>query len=443
LINIGEPNKGSYITEKGFMYWLIEDIEQLKVFYNSSYKEAFIEIIPFNDRIHPAQNSVSLVYIRPLLASKGFMLCVDHSETLNGVNTHINDILDKFDKLYCRDKKEVLHYFCPKELYDINLPPTTYIRPTTSTHELFYRQYGDNKELNKIIPIVKHYEVCEMIWRDLKDNINKDKNKYYEFYNNRVSVVFNAIERSGIRIHNETFDEYFHPIDGEYTYTQFNLKTTTTRPSNKFKNVNYAALNKENGCRKSFIPRNNKLVEIDISAYHPSLAARLVNYNFPTSDIHSHFASLYKVDYKKAKELTFKQLYGGVFKQYKELEFFQRIEKYVGDIWDKFQNDGFIECPVSGFLYKKENLDNMNPQKLFNYILQNLETSTNVLVLWDIFCILRGYKTKLVLYTYDSFLFDFDESEYNILDEIRKLFQKYKLNIKEIEGYDYNFGETA
>ena len=33
--------------------------------------------------------------------------------------------------------------------------------------------------------------------------------------------------------------------------------------------------------RKSFIPRNNKFVEIDISAYHPSLAARLVGYSFP------------------------------------------------------------------------------------------------------------------------------------------------------------------
>ena len=425
------------------MYWLIEDLEQLKVFCNSGFKEAFIEVISFNDTIHPAQNSVSLVYIRPILASKGFMLCVDHSETLNGVNTHINAVLNKFDKLYCRDKKEVLHYFYLKELYDINPPPTTYIRPTTQTHELYYRKHSDNPELNKIIPIVKHYEICETIFRDLKDNINYKKTKYDEFFNNRVSVVFNAIERSGIRVHNKTFSKYFHAIDSEYTYTQFNLKTTTTRPSNKFKNVNYAALNKENGCRKSFIPRNNKLVEIDISAYHPSLAARLIDYSFTTSDIHSHFASLYKVDYKKAKELTFKQLYGGVFKQYKGLEFFQKIEKYVGDNWNKFQSEGFIECPVSGYVYKKENLDNMNPQKLFNYVLQNLETSMNVLVLWDIFRILRGYKTKLVLYTYDSFLFDWDENEADVLWKIREVFIKYQLNIKEIEGYDYNFGETA
>ena len=61
------------------MYWLVEDIEQLKVFYNSGYKEAFVEVIPFNDKIHPAVNDVSLVYLRPIGAHKGYILCVDHS----------------------------------------------------------------------------------------------------------------------------------------------------------------------------------------------------------------------------------------------------------------------------------------------------------------------------------------------------------------------------
>ena len=423
------------------MYWLVEDEEQLNVLINSGYKKAFIEVIPYNDTIHPVLNHVSLVYIRPLEASKGFMVCITHSESLNALNTGIDKLLEKFEILYCRDKKEILHYFPNKTLYDITPPPHTYIRPTTQTHDLYYREHKDNLELNLIIPIVKHYELCETIFRDLKANINIEKTKYDEFFNSRVSMVFNAIERNGVRIHNETFEEYFHPVDGEYVYTQFNLKTTTTRPSNKFKNVNYAALNKENGCRKSFIPRNNRFVEIDISAYHPSLAARLTNYEFTTNDIHSHFATLYNVDYKKSKELTFKQLYGGVFESYKKLEFFQGIEKYVGDNWKKFQSDGFIECPVSGYRYEKEKLQNMNPQKLFNYVLQNLETSMNVRILWDMFCILRNCKTKLVLYTYDSFLFDLDDSEENMLEEIRNVFKKYQLNIKEIEGYDYNFSE--
>ncbi len=423
------------------MYWLVEDEEQLSVLINSDFKEAFIEVIPYNDTIHPTQNHVSLVYVRPINALKGFMVCITHSEALNALNTRITDLLNKFKVLYCRDKKEILHYFPLKTLYDITPPPTTYIRPTTQTHELYYRQHSDNLELNLIIPIVKHYELCEIIFGDLKANINIEKTKYNEFFNNRVSVVFNAIERSGIRVHNETFSEYFHDIDGEYAYTQFNLKTTTTRPSNKFKNVNYAALNKENGCRKSFIPRNNRFVEIDISAYHPSLAARLISYDFANIDIHAHFATLYNVDYKKAKELTFKQLYGGVFENYRHLEFFQKIEKYVGEIWDKFESDGYIECPVSSFVYTKENLGEMNPQKLFNYVLQNLETSVNCLVLWDMLRILIGKKTKLVLYTYDSFLLDFDDKETEVLEEVRGVFKKYELNIKEEQGYDYSFRE--
>ena len=70
-----------------------------------------------------------------------------------------------------------------------------------------------------------------------------------------------------------------------------------------------------------------------------------------------------------------------------------------------------------------------------------METSQNVLVLWDMFGILKNAKTKLVLYTYDSFLFDFDENEAEVLKQIRNIFEKYKLNTKESEGYDYNFGK--
>jgi hypothetical protein len=424
------------------MYWLIETNEQLEVLKNSGHKKAYIEVIPFSNQNHPTQNNISAVYIRPLEASKGFMVCITHSETLSVDFNEVNRLLCKFEVLYVRDKKETLHYFPLSTLYDITHSHLTYIPKYTQAHSILNHKYASYDDINLIIPIVKHYEVCENIFRDLETNINREKTKYDEFFNNKVSVVFNAIERSGIKVHIPTFEEHFHPLSGnEYVYTQYNLKTTTTRPSNKFKNVNYAALNKENGCRKSFIPRNNRFVEIDISAFHPSLAARLIGYDFANIDIHAHFATLYKVDYKKSKELTFKQLYGGVFENYKHLEFFQKIEKYVGDIWSKFMDMGYIECPVSGFIYKKEGLGEMNPQKLFNYILQNLETSVNVLVLWDIFRILKGKDTRLVLYTYDSFLFDFKEGEENMLSEIRDVFKKYKLNIKEIEGNDYNFGK--
>ena len=420
------------------MYWLIEDLEQLKVFYNSGYKEAFVEVIPFNNFEHPTQNDVSAVYVRPIEASKGFMLCSRHSETLGIELRHIEEVLKKFNKLYCRDKKELLHYFPLKSLWDISLPPNTYIRPTTQTHEIFYNKHKDNREINIIIPIVKHYEICERTYNDLQVNIGKNTN-YDTFFNSKTSLVFNAIERNGIRVHKPTFEEYFNPIDGEFTYSQYNLKTLTTRPSNRFNGVNYAALNKENGSRKSFIPQNEKFIEIDITAYHPTISSHLVDFEFPDSDIHSSFATMYGVDRDKAKELTFKQLYGGVFKEYRELPFFRRIQSYIDNTWQTFQKTGEIETEISGYKYYRDSLENMNPQKLFNYILQNYETSQNILILWDILSILRGKKSKLVLYTYDSFLIDLSDEEKDLVKDVQKIFENYKLNTKIKYGSSYDF----
>lgn len=87
------------------MYWLVEEEDQIKFLINSGYKQAFIEVIPYSDHVHPTLNSISLVYIRPINASKGYMLCVSHSETLNALNTRIDELINKFDILYCRDKK--------------------------------------------------------------------------------------------------------------------------------------------------------------------------------------------------------------------------------------------------------------------------------------------------------------------------------------------------
>jgi hypothetical protein len=67
-----------------------------------------------------------------------------------------------------------------------------------------------------------------------------------------------------------------------------------------------------------------------------------------------------------------------------------------------------------------------------------LETSTNVLILYDIFKILRGKNTKLVLYVYDSFLLDTDKTEKDTIKEILEVFKKYKLNVKFKKGKNYN-----
>ena len=423
------------------MFWLVENKTQFEEFKSRNVKEAFVEIIPYSPSIHPAENSICCIYIRPLQDHKGYMFPIYHTEVEEKLfEDKVFLLIKNLEKIYCKDKKEFLHYFPLKQLIDITLTSPTYIQ-FTPAHEFLYHKYPNKQDINTLIPIVKHYEYCEALFEELEHLIDKPVNK---FYNDKVSWVFNGIERAGLYVDNTLYNDYFDKdIDGCVVYTQYNIKTLTTRPSNNFNGINYAALNKENGCRKAFIARNSKLIEFDITAYHPTLLSRLVGYDFGDEDIYSHFAKVYGLDRQEAKILTLQQLYGGILPQYENLEFFKKVKIYVEDLWDTFQNQGSIKCPISGYEYYKDKLENMNPQKLLNYVLQNLETSYNVRILWDIFKILKGKNTKIVLYTFDSFLFDWDDQEHQVMDEINKVFEKHKLTIKVTHGNSYDFKSTV
>jgi len=418
------------------MFWLIENNKQFEVLKNSGFKEAFVEIISNNPYQHPTNNSICSFYVRPIKGHKGYILPISHTECNTLFEDDVYLWLKSLDKIYVRDKKEFLHYTIFKQLIDVTLHLPPYIPPQTTAHTILYSRFPDLLTINQIVPITKHYEVCEQIYDDLEHRINTAVNP---FYNDRATLVFNAIERNGIKINKNEFEKHFHEIEDEFVYTQYNFKTLTTRPSNKFNGVNYAALPKDNGCRESFIPRNDIFFEFDISAYHPTLSARLVDYDFGKGDIHENFAKMYNVDYAKAKELTFKQLYGGVFDNYKDLPFFKATSEYIRTNWEKYQTEGKLICPISNYEFKSDELENMNPQKLFNYVLQNMETSVNVEILYRILNILKGKNTKLVLYTYDSFLFDVDNSEIEVLEQIKEVFNKLKLQIKSKHGLNYNF----
>ena len=54
----------------------------------------------------------------------------------------------------------------------------------------------------------------------------------------------------------------------------------------------------------------------------------------------------------------------------------------------------------------KDSLSDMNQNKLFNYYLQAYETEFTTNRLNQLSYLLQGYKTCIILYTYDSVLFD-------------------------------------
>jgi hypothetical protein len=425
------------------MFWIIENKEQLETFYLNEYKEVFVEIIPFHNNIHPVLNNVSLIYIRPLLDTKGYIICVDHNETLSVGETYIKRLLQQLDTIYVRDKKSFLYYFQLNKVIDISSVKHVET-PKLPIFDIFYRQHPNKTDINKIIPIVKHYEVCENIYNQLEQVLKSPKPEYLKFYN-KSALAFFGIEKNGVKVDLSKFYKFYEPNNELYSisdntiYTQYNLNTTTRRPSNSFNGVNFAALNKDNHSRASLISNNNEFIEIDISAYHPTLAGQLIDYTFDNPDIHSEFAEMYGVSYAEAKELTFKQLYGGIFKEYQHLEFFQKVQSYIDKQWKLFNEQGYIEAPISKYRFEKDKLDKMTPQKLFNYILQNMETSVNIQILLKIHKILLGKYSKIVLYTYDSFLIDWDEDEENELEQIKNIFKEMNLSIKTNRGKNYDF----
>ena len=100
------------------MFWLIETKDQLDRFITGDATKAFIEIIPFNYNIHPADNNpISLIYVKPL-GYDGYLIAINHSETLNSLDI---EWLDKFSTIYVRDKKEVLHYIYHPNIIDLTL----------------------------------------------------------------------------------------------------------------------------------------------------------------------------------------------------------------------------------------------------------------------------------------------------------------------------------
>jgi len=414
------------------MFWLIETKDQLNRFFTKSLDKVFIEIIPFNFNIHPADyNPISLVYIKPL-DSKSHIIAINHSEALKGLDL---EWLDKCGTIYVRDKKEFLHYYYHTNIVDLTLNKPNYQKPFTPTHNYFYSKHSNKENLNTIIPVTKHYEYCENLFNELKSEIDVPIN---DFYNNRSTVVFYALETSGIHIDAEKFSNQFYPTNREYVYPSYNFKTITTRPSNKFRGVNYSALSKKDDSRTPFIPRNDVFVEMDISAYHPTLLAKLIDYKFDDEDIHKSFAKMYGVEYKEAKQLTFKMLYSGNFGKYSNLEFFSKAQDFTNILWEDFNNQGYIECPISKYRFKKDTLDNMTPSKLLNYLLQNLETSNNVIILCKIFKLLKEHNTKLVLYNFDSFLFDFDRTEKKLFNDLKNIFSERELKIKISYGVNYS-----
>ena len=79
----------------------------------------------------------------------------------------------------------------------------------------------------------------------------------------------------------------------------------------------------------------------------------------------------------------------------------------------------------------------MTKAKLFNYLIQSKETDLNMSILSTIHIALKNYKTKVVLYNYDAFVFDFCDAEYDSLFKTLEyiISSNYPISIKRGNHY--------
>ena len=107
-------------------------------------------------------------------------------------------------------------------------------------------------------------------------------------------------------------------------------------------------------------------------------------------------------------------------------------------MWIEFKNNKKINTHIYKRPLKEENLENLNPQKLFNYYIQSYETERNVKLLMKLHQYLLTKKTKIVHYNYDSFLFDYDKSDgVEIIYDIKKVLEKNGFMTKTNVGRNY------
>jgi hypothetical protein len=88
----------------------------------------------------------------------------------------------------------------------------------------------------------------------------------------------------------------------------------------------------------------------------------------------------------------------------------------------EFNRIGWIETPM-GRKLSKSNLRDMNSNKLFNYLLQATETELNMSILSKLVKYLEDKESKMVLYTYDSYLLDIHPNEINVLKDLKILIE--------------------
>ena len=238
------------------MFYIIEQESKLENLQRLSSLGFYIEVISSNDNFHPKLTSTVAVYIRPLKSKRGFIIPVNHDEGMNVSKERILQLLLSCKKIYTYNKKELLYHFNIQAAIDLSLLYSMInydklqVNEDISTVNYYYNRYSNFKNINQLIPLAKLFEKYEKRYNSVERYIDLEIPDNFNFYNNIATNVFFLLEQSGLGIYYEAFNNIFKPKDPSYNIvdntvlTSYNLYNVTSRPTNAFNSVNFAAIPK-------------------------------------------------------------------------------------------------------------------------------------------------------------------------------------------------------
>ena len=103
----------------------------------------------------------------------------------------------------------------------------------TNAHHFLNMMHYKKNNINKVVPILKHLEYCRKLSDLLRETVETSNDNDTMTYNNEVLVNLSHIEQNGIQ------------TTSGMVFSQYNIYTSTGRPSNRFGGINFAALNKK------------------------------------------------------------------------------------------------------------------------------------------------------------------------------------------------------
>lgn len=375
---------------------------------------SILVIIPNNYDLHHTEAHISFINIYCIPTKENFVVGMNHNDL---PKLNVSDVLDYVDWSQSYAYNSV--YLKSFNIVDLDL---AYWYTTNQhlkvNHPHLYSKYNNWQyaDINNAIPLTIHLQYCDAIVKSMLGIIdNVDYSRLYTYYRG-VYKVFKEIEYNVIPTNVEHCKTR---LKREILHNNYMLYTSTGRPSNTFNSLNLAALNKHDGIRRIIESKpNHALVEFDFEAYHLRLIANIIQYKLPKGNLHEYFGRMFfhtpaltPEQYDESKTISFKMAYGSIIPEYSHVDYFQKIHAYISNLYVEFKRNGYIRTIIYKRKISFENLGDMTPNKLFNYLLQAHETEYNSLLINKINSYLFDKKSIFILYTYDSFLFQIERSE--------------------------------